>query len=78
MSVLVLAEHDNASLKSATLHAVTAAQALGGDVDLLVVGHAAQPAVDAGAAIPGVARVLADNYQPDAQLGLIIVNTRWA
>jgi electron transfer flavoprotein alpha subunit len=59
MSVLVLAEHDNASLKSATLHAVTAAQALGGDVEVLVLGHAAQPAVDAAAAIPGVARVLA-------------------
>jgi electron transfer flavoprotein alpha subunit len=58
MSVLVLAEHDNASLKSATLHAVTAAQALGGDVELLVLGHAAQAAASAAASIPGVARVL--------------------
>jgi electron transfer flavoprotein alpha subunit len=58
MPVLVLAEHDNASLKSATLHAVTAARALGGDVELLVLGHAAQAAIDAAAAIPGVARVI--------------------
>jgi electron transfer flavoprotein alpha subunit len=58
MPVLVLAEHDNASLKSATLHAVTAARALGGDVELRVLGHAAQAAIDAAAAIPGVARVI--------------------
>ncbi len=58
MPVLVLAEHDNATLKSATRHAVTAARALGGDVELLVLGHAAQAAIDAAAAIPGVARVI--------------------
>jgi electron transfer flavoprotein alpha subunit len=58
MSALVLAEHDNHSLKSATLHAVTAARALTNDVHLLVVGQSAEAAVDAAAAIPGVARVL--------------------
>jgi electron transfer flavoprotein alpha subunit len=58
MSALVLAEHDNHSLKSATLHAVTAARALNDDVHLLVVGQSAEAAVDAAAAIPGVARVL--------------------
>jgi electron transfer flavoprotein alpha subunit len=58
MSALVLAEHDNHSLKSATLHAVTAARALTDDVHLLVVGQSAEAAVDAAAAIPGVARVL--------------------
>jgi electron transfer flavoprotein alpha subunit len=58
MSALVLAEHDNHSLKSATLHAVTAARALSDDVHLLVVGQSAEAAVDAAAAIPGGARVL--------------------
>jgi electron transfer flavoprotein alpha subunit len=58
MSALVLAEHDNHSLKSATLHAVTAARALTDDVHLLVVGQSAEAAVDAAAAIPGVAKVL--------------------
>ena len=42
MSVLVLAEHDNAVLKDATLAAVTAATQLGGDVHLLVAGKGAQ------------------------------------
>ena len=39
MPVLVLAEHDDASLKSATLHAITAARAFGGDVHVLVAGR---------------------------------------
>ena len=38
MPVLIVAEHDNAALKSATLHAVTAAAAIGGDIHLLVAG----------------------------------------
>jgi len=38
MSILVLAEHDNSSLKGATLNTVAAAQAIGGDIDVLVVG----------------------------------------
>jgi electron transfer flavoprotein alpha subunit len=58
MSVLVLAEHDNGSLKSATLHAITAARSLGDDVQVLVVGHAAEGAANAAAAIPGVTKVL--------------------
>jgi len=58
MSVLVLAEHENASLKSATLHAVAAALVLGGNVDVLVAGHAAAGAAAAVAAIPGVTKVL--------------------
>ena len=44
MSVLVVAEHDNASLKDATLAAVTAAGELGGEVHLLVAGFGAQAA----------------------------------
>ena len=58
MSVLVVGEHDNQALKSATLHAVTAARALGDDVDLLIAGHDAQAAVTAAAAVGGVSRVL--------------------
>jgi electron transfer flavoprotein alpha subunit len=58
MTVLLIAEHDNASLKPATLHAVTAAKEIGGDLAILVAGQACRPAAQAAAAIPGVAKVL--------------------
>ena len=58
MTVLVIAEHDNASLKAATLHAVTAAVAIGGDVHVLVAGGNAAPAAAAAAQVAGVAKVL--------------------
>jgi len=58
MSILVIAEHDNATLNSATPHAVTAAVQLGGDVHVLVAGHQAQRAAAAAAALAGVAKVL--------------------
>ena len=58
MSVLVLAEHDNAELKRPSLNAVTAAQALGGEVHLLVAGSGAGPVAEAAAQVPGVAKVL--------------------
>jgi electron transfer flavoprotein alpha subunit len=58
MSVLLVAEHDNAALKPATLHAVTAAQAIGGDLVVLVAGQNARPVAEAAAGIPGVAKVL--------------------
>ena len=58
MSVLVLAEHDNAVLKDATLAAVTAAGELGGEVHLLVAGAGAQAVADAAAKVGGVAKVL--------------------
>ncbi len=58
MSVLVLAEHDNAVLKDATLAAVTAAAQLGGDVHVLVAGTAAQPVAAAAAKVAGVTKVL--------------------
>ena len=58
MSVLVLAEHDNAELKRPSLNAVTAAQALGGEVHLLVAGSGAGPVAEAAARVPGVAKVL--------------------
>src|SRR6516162_2609506 len=58
MRVLLIAEHDNAGLKPATLNAVTAAKAIGGELVILVAGHNARPAAEAAAAIPGVAKVL--------------------
>ena len=62
MSTLVIAEHSNNELKSATHHTVTAAQALGGEIHVLVAGADCQAAAEAAARIPGVAKVLvADN-----------------
>ena len=58
MSVLVIAEHDNASIKPATLNTVTAASQMGGDVHVLVAGQGAAGAAKAAAAIAGVAKVL--------------------
>jgi electron transfer flavoprotein alpha subunit len=58
MTALVLAEHDNASLKPATLNTVTAAGKLGGDVHVLVVGHNASGAAQQAAKITGVSKVL--------------------
>jgi len=58
MAVLVLAEHDNKSVKKATLHAVAAAQRLGGDIHVLVAGHEAGEAAKVAGQIAGVAKVL--------------------
>src|SRR5258706_13619417 len=58
MTVLVIAEHDNAVLKGSTLNTVTAAMACGGEVHILVAGHNAAPAADAAAKLSGVAKVL--------------------
>ena len=58
MTALVIAEHDNASIKGATLNTVTAAVACGGDVHLLVAGHNAAAAAQAAAQIAGVAKVI--------------------
>jgi len=58
MTTLVIAEHDHASLKGATLNTVTAAQQLGGDVHILVAGHNASAAAAAAAQIAGVAKVI--------------------
>lgn len=70
MSILVLAEHDNASLKLDTAKVVSAAKAIGGEVHLLVAGHNCGAVADAAAAIDGVAKVLvADNAAYAAHLG---------
>ncbi|MBP2310314.1 electron transfer flavoprotein subunit alpha/FixB family protein [Azospirillum melinis] len=58
MPILILADHDNASLKPATAHAVTAATKLGGDVHILVAGRNAAPAAEQAAKLAGVAKVL--------------------
>ncbi|HIJ38109.1 MAG TPA: electron transfer flavoprotein subunit alpha/FixB family protein [Rhodospirillaceae bacterium] len=62
MTSLVIAENDGQTLKAATLHAVTAALQLGGEVHLLVAGQNARPAAEAAARIAGVNKVrLADD-----------------
>jgi len=58
MTILVIAEHDNATVKGATLHTVAAAQKMGGDVHVLIAGHNAQAAADAAVKIAGVSKVL--------------------
>ncbi len=58
MTALVIAEHDNASIKGATLNTITAAAQLGGDVHVLVAGHNAGAAAAAAAQIAGVTKVL--------------------
>ncbi len=58
MPVLVIAEHDHASIKGATLNTVTAARQCGGEVHVLVAGHDAAGAAQAAARIEGVAKVL--------------------
>ena len=69
MKTLIVAEHDNKTLKAATLNAVAAARQLGGDIDILVVGSDCKAAADAAAAVPGVASVLlADNAAYENQL----------
>ncbi len=69
MKTLVIAEHDNATLKAATLNAVAAAGALGGDVDILVAGAGCGAAADAAAQVPGVSKVIcADNAAYEHQL----------
>ena len=69
MAVLVYAEHDNSSIKGATLNTVAAAQAIGGDVHVLVAGSNCQAAAAAAAQIAGVSKVLvADNAAYTNQL----------
>ncbi len=58
MSVLVLCEHDNQAVRSATLNAVTAAGALGGEIHLLVAGSGCAAVGEAAAKIAGVSKVL--------------------
>nr|MBP7230173.1 electron transfer flavoprotein subunit alpha/FixB family protein [Moraxellaceae bacterium] len=69
MSILVYAEHDNVSIKGATLNTVAAAKAIGGDIHVLVIGAGCQAAAEAAAKIDGVSKVLvADNAAYGHQL----------
>jgi len=58
MTTLLIAEHDNTSLKDATTKALTAAKALGGDLHVLVAGKDAKAAAEAASKLDGVAKVL--------------------
>src|SRR5690606_31402776 len=58
MTILVIAEHDNAQLKGATLNAIAAAAKLGGDIHVLVAGSGAKAAADQAAQAAGVGKVL--------------------
>jgi electron transfer flavoprotein alpha subunit len=58
MAVLVVAEHDNKSVRKATLNAVAAAQKLGADIHVLIAGHQAGEAAKAAAQIPAAKKVL--------------------
>jgi electron transfer flavoprotein alpha subunit len=58
MAILLLAEHDNASLSDQTAKALTAAAQIGGDVHVLVAGKGAKAAADEAAKLDGVAKVL--------------------
>ncbi|MGF6915842.1 electron transfer flavoprotein subunit alpha/FixB family protein [Paraburkholderia sp. 40] len=69
MTILVIAEHDNASVKPATLSAVAAAQKIGGQIHVLVAGHNAQGVADTAAKIVGVAMVLLADA-PQLEVGL--------
>ena len=69
MSILVIAEHDNLSIRTATLNALGAAAQIGGEVAILVAGSGCAAAGQAAAAIPGVNKVLvADASQYGGQL----------
>jgi electron transfer flavoprotein alpha subunit len=69
MSILVIAEHDNQSLKGATLNTVAAAVKIGGDVHVLVAGSGCAAVAEAAAKVAGVAKVLlADAAQYKDQL----------
>ena len=64
MPTLLLAEHDNASLKDATNKALTAAKAMGGEVHILVAGHNCKAVADAAAKLDGVTKVLLADAAP--------------
>lgn len=69
MSTLVIAEHDNNSLKVSTLNTVAAAQAMGSEIDILVAGANCGAVATAAAAVPGIGKVLvADNAAYGHQL----------
>lgn len=69
MASLVIAEHDNAALKVATLNVVAAAQKMGGEVHVLVAGAGTAAVAQAATAVAGVSKVLHADA-PQLQYGL--------
>ena len=67
MAILLVAEHDNASLSDQTAKALSAASAMGSDVDVLVAGKGAKAAADAAAKLKGVRKVLLAEADPLAE-----------
>jgi len=63
MSILVIAEHDNTELKTATLNTVAAGMAIGGDIDILVAGSDCDIVAESAAQVPGVGKVLLANKE---------------
>ena len=77
MTILVIAEHDNAALNAATLNVVAAAKQIGGDIEVLVAGEACAAVADAAAKIDGISKVVvADNaaykYQIAESMGDLV------
>ncbi|MFT5136342.1 MAG: electron transfer flavoprotein alpha subunit [Arenicella sp.] len=73
MSILVIAEHNNAELHVSTLNTITAASQIGGDVHVLVAGSGAGEVATQAAAVSGVAKVLhadADHYKDAVSMEL--------
>ncbi|RDI43760.1 electron transfer flavoprotein subunit alpha/FixB family protein [Aquicella lusitana] len=69
MKILIIAEHDNQTLKQATHHTVTAAKKLGNEIDLLIMGAACQKVAEEARSLPAIQQVLlADNAVYDHQL----------
>jgi len=58
MTILVIAEHDNAALNAATLNVVAAAKEIGGDIEILVAGEACAAVAEAAAKIDGISKVV--------------------
>lgn len=63
MTILLIAEHDNQQLKHVTHHTLTAAQTIGGDIHLLVMGSHCQSVVEEARSLPGVTKVLAADHE---------------
>ncbi|MDO5768217.1 MAG: FAD-binding protein [Psychrobacter sp.] len=79
MAILVYAEHDNASLKKATLSTVAAAQQMGGDIHVLVAGLGCQAVADEAAKVAGVSKVLLEDdaayeYQLAENVALLVTD----
>ena len=64
MSILIVAEHDNNDLNPATLNAVTAASAIGGDIHILVAGHGCVSVAEQASNVAGVSKCSSLMHRP--------------